>query len=144
LEISYENFKSNYKDYRLDKDFQSLDAWKKCRKVKLYFCNKILSKLPAEEKFNLNIQIRKTSISITANIAEGYGRYHFKEGIRFYRISRASLYELKDHLISCVDLNYINDEEFVIALNLIESAKTTLNGFIKFVGNKIKSEKTSK
>jgi four helix bundle protein len=104
----------------------------------------MLSKLPAEEKFNLNIQIRKTSISITANIAEGYGRYHFKEGIQFYRISRASLYELKDHLISCVDLNYINDEEFVIALNLIESAKTTLNGFIKFVGNKIKSEKTSK
>ena len=101
-------------------------------------------KYQSEERFGLSSQLRRAGVSVPSNIAEGYGRYHFKEGIQFYRISRASLYELKDHLISCVDLNYINDEEFVIALNLIESAKTTLNGFIKFVGNKIKSEKTSK
>ena len=136
--IGRENFKFDYKNYDLGKDFQSLDAWKKCRNVKLFFYNQILPKLPATEKYNLNIQIRKASISITSNIAEGYGRYHFREGIQFYRISRASLYELKDHLISCFDLEFINKEDFSITLNLIESAKTTLNGFIKFVRNKNK------
>jgi four helix bundle protein len=66
--------------------------------------------LPKEEKFNLDIQIRKASVSSTSNTAEGYGRYHYQEGIQFYRISRGSLFELKDHLISCYDIGYIADE----------------------------------
>jgi len=58
----------------------------------------IIPKLPVEEKYCLSNQIRKTSISITANIAGGYGPYYYHEGIQFYRIARGSLYELKDHL----------------------------------------------
>jgi four helix bundle protein len=135
-ENSWEIVKKIHKNYDSNKDFSSLDAWKKCRLVKLFFYNLIVSHLPPEERFNLNIQIRKAAISITANIAEGYGRYHFAEGLQFYRIVRSSLYELKDHLLSCIDLNYISDEEFEKALHLIESAKATLNGFIKFVKKK--------
>lgn len=119
--------------YNSFKDFTTLDAWKKCRTVKLFFYEEVISKLPDEEKFNLNIQIRKASISITANIAEGYGRFHYQEGIQFYRISRASLYELKDHLISCSDLKYIGEEELQKGTNLIEDAKITLNGYIGYV-----------
>lgn len=51
--------------------------------------------------------MRKASISVTANIAEGYGRFHYQELLQFFRIARGSLYELKDHLISCNDLSYI-------------------------------------
>lgn len=91
------------------KDFTTLEAWIKCREVKLFFYNKVLPGLPKEEKFNLDIQIRKASVSTTSNISEGYGRYHYQEGIRFYRISRGLLYELKDHLISCYDIGYIDD-----------------------------------
>nr|MBC8175431.1 four helix bundle protein [Candidatus Neomarinimicrobiota bacterium] len=69
---------------------------------------------------------------------EGYGRFHYKEGIQFYRISRASIYELKDHLISCLDFNYINKELFSEGVDLIESAKQKLNGYIIFVKKKIK------
>jgi len=72
--------------YNSNKDFTSLSAWNKCRIVKLFFYNKILKCLPKEEKFNLDIQIRKASISSTSNIAEDYGRYHCQEGIQFYRI----------------------------------------------------------
>lgn len=93
--------------YNENKDFTSLDAWKKARLVKLFFYNEVIPLLPAEEKYNLNIQIRKSGVSITANISEGYGRYNYREGIQFYRISRGSMYELKDHLISCYDFNYI-------------------------------------
>lgn len=122
-------------NYNYKKDFTSLVAWERAREVKKYFYNIILQRIQIEEKYTLGHQIRKTLISITANIAEGYGRYHYKEGIQFYRISRASLYELKDHLITCFDLNYINKELLKEGLNKIEQAKITLNGFIHYTKN---------
>ncbi len=94
----------------------------------MFFYNKIITKLPREEKFNLDTQIRKAAFSITANISEGYGRYNYQEGIQFYRISRASLYELKDHLISCYDLESIDKGLIEEGKELIEEAKRTLNG----------------
>jgi len=123
--------------YSGNKDFTSLIAWQKCRDVKLFFYNKIIPLLPREEKNNLDYQIRRASISTTANIAEGYGRYHYKEGVQYYRISRASLYELKDHLISCFDLKFINDKLKNEGEVLIEEAKKTLNGYLNFVKSKL-------
>ncbi len=119
--------------YNALKDFTTLDAWKKARLVKLFFYKEVIPHLPAEEKFNLNMQIRKAGVSGTANISEGYGRYHYQEGIQFYRISRGSIYELKDHLISCYDFEYISKDIFEKGISLIEDAKVTLNGYIKFV-----------
>jgi four helix bundle protein len=106
--------------------------WKYARELKIYFYGKILPCIQFEEKLTLGRQIRKTLISITANIAEGYGRYHFKKGIQFYRVSRASLYELKDHLITCYDLNYIKRQLLVLGIKKIEKTKITLNGYIFF------------
>lgn len=119
--------------YDSGKDFTTLESWNKARTVKLYFYNSILPSLPIEEKFGLDTQIRKASISITANIAEGYGRFHYQEGLQFYRISRASLNELKDHLISALDLQYIGKPIFDEGIELIEESKKTLNGYIGFV-----------
>lgn len=133
--------KESYDD---NKDFTTLEAWLKSREVKLFFYDKILPLLPNEEKYNLDFQIRKAGVSTTTNIAEGYGRYHLQEGIQFYRISRGSLYELKDHLISCYDFKYINDELKHEGLKLIETAKRILNGFINFVNNKINQSKVNK
>lgn len=121
--------------YNSQKDFTTLDAWKKARLVKLFFYKEIIPHLPVEEKFNLNMQIRKAGVSGTANISEGYGRYHYQEGIQFYRISRGSIYELKDHLISCYDFEFISKTVFEKGISLIEDAKVTLNGFIKFVSS---------
>lgn len=123
--------------YNEQRDFTTLNCWKDDREVKLFFYNKILKQISYEEKNNLGFQIRKSAISITANIAEGYGRFHYKEGVQYYRISRGSLYELKDHLISCLDLRFIDEERFKEGLDLIESAKQTINGFINYVKNKI-------
>ncbi|MDZ7741764.1 MAG: four helix bundle protein [Bacteroidota bacterium] len=118
--------------YRSDKDFTSLAAWQNAREVKLFFYINVLPKLPEIEKYNLNIQIRKAAISGTANIAEGYGRFHYQEAIQFYRISRASIYELKDHLISAFDLGFIVEKIHDDGLGLIEKAKVSINGFIKY------------
>ena len=119
--------------YNSAKDFVTLDAWKKARLVRIFFYSDIIPVLPSEEKYNLGSQIRRASVSATANISEGYGRFHYKEGIQFYRIARGSLCELKDHLICCRDLECIDDSRFEKGIDLIEQAKVTLNGFIKFV-----------
>lgn len=104
--VSHVNFKLEEPGsvYDATRDFTTLEAWQKAREVKLFFVGKVIQKLPSAEKYNLGIQIRKAAVSTTANIAEGYGRFHYQEGIQFYRIARGSLYELKDHLISCHDL----------------------------------------
>ncbi len=118
--------------YNASKDFTSLACWQKARALKLFFFQEILPLIPSSEKFNLDIQIRKAIVSGTANIAEGYGRFHHREGIQFYRISRGSIYELKDHLITCKDYGYINNKKYEKGLSLIEDAKIALNGYIRY------------
>ena len=102
------------------------------------FIIKLFLNCLARRKFNLDTQIRKAAVSITANISEGYGRYNYQEGKQFYRISRASLYELKDHLISCYDLEYIDRGLIEEGKELIEEAKRMLNGYITYVKSKKK------
>ena len=89
--------------------------------------------LPSEERYNLGMQVRRASVSVTANISEGYGRYNHQECIHFYRIARGSIYELKDHITTCLDLNFVDKELFDRAMTLIEDAKKTLNGYIQYV-----------
>lgn len=120
-------------EYNEFKDFTMLHAWEKARLLKLFFYREVIPLLPPEEKFNLNFQIRKASVSASANISEGYGRYHDKEAIQFYRISRGSINELKDHLLSCHDLNFVSQEIYEKGISLIEDAKITLNGYMKYV-----------
>lgn len=130
MENIFEDPKGSYNENR---DFTSLICWQDARNVKLFFYKKVLPKLPESEKYNLDIQIRKSIISSTANVAEGYGRYHYQEGIQFYRISRGSTYESKDYLISSYDLSYISEELYKQGLELIEKAKISINGYIKYV-----------
>jgi four helix bundle protein len=122
-------------EYNSYKDFTTLEAWKKARALKLFFYREVLPVLPREERFNLGVQVRRASVSVTANISEGYGRYYHQESIHFYRIARGSIYELKDHITTCLDLNLVDEELFDRGMVLIEDAKKTLNGYIKFLKN---------
>ncbi len=77
------------------------------------FSNKISSLiklLPEIEKFRLKEQMRRAKLSLTNNIAEGYGRFHYKENIQFCRQSRGSLFELIDDFNECFDEGYINEK----------------------------------
>jgi four helix bundle protein len=118
--------------YHTYKDFTSLQCWKDARDVKRFFCFDVIPKLPKDEKYNLDIQIKKAAVCTTANISEGYGRYHYSEAIQFYRISRGSLYELKDHIISCYDFGYLSEKITNIGKQKIEKAKISLNGYIAY------------
>ena len=78
-------------------------------------------------------QIRRSSKSITANIAEGYGRYHFLDSLRFYSIARGEINETLAHYANALVLGYIKQEEFNTIYMLIRKAESTLNGFMAHV-----------
>lgn len=116
------------------KTFEDLNCWKKARELRVK-TSKLVKNFPKEEKFSLTSQIIRASRSVTYNIAEGYGRYHFKENAQFCRISRGSLYEVLDQLIVAKDENYISDEVFSeFKKDIIENIRI-LNGYIKYLIN---------
>lgn len=112
--------------------FEDLEVWKKGREVRL-FVQKMVKKLPPEEKYALANQLRRSSRSITNNIAEGYGRFFYQENIQFCRISRGSLNETLDHMIVAFDENYINDLELNEFRVLHDNCLKVLNGYISYL-----------
>lgn len=111
--------------------FEDLEVWKKGREVRL-FVQTVVKKFPAEEKFALTLQIRKSSRSITNNIAEGYGRFFYQENIQFCRISRGSLTETLDHMMVAFDEKYINEVELKEFRVLHDDCLRLLNGYISY------------
>jgi four helix bundle protein len=116
------------------KSFEDLNCWKTARELRQEISILIL-KFPSHEKFELISQMRRASRSVTHNIAEGYGRFHFKENAQFCRISRGSLYELSDQLITALDEGYIEEEYYKkLKIKVIECI-AILNGYIKYLIN---------
>jgi len=113
--------------------FQDLDVWKTGRDIRkrLYL---LTHRLPDFERYNLASQIRRAAVSLTANIAEGYGRFHFKENIQCCRISRGSAYELVDHLITCQDECYLTKDEVKSLHEELFTFLRLLNGYIRSIG----------
>ena len=124
------------------RSFEDLECWKACTDFRR-FIRRLIRKLPAEEKYELVSQMKRASRSITNNIAEGYGRFHFKENAQFSRQSRGSLYELKDDLIISLDEQYITQEEFQEGVQKFEKCVSLLNGYINYLikadNNKLKT-----
>jgi four helix bundle protein len=93
---------------------------------------RVASLLPVEEKYNLADQLRRASTSVILNIAEGYGRYHYLDSLRFYYIARDSIMEVLSALIACDDLKYTRNE-IAQQRELCHSALRSLNGYIRYV-----------
>ncbi len=70
--------------------FETLEVWKEARKLRIEF-SRILKSFPKDEKYKLADQITRDSRSVTNNIAEGYGRFHFQDNIQYCRQARGSL-----------------------------------------------------
>ncbi|MDN5202956.1 four helix bundle protein [Fulvivirgaceae bacterium BMA10] len=114
------------------KSFEDLDCWKSCRDLRVDL-SKMIKKFPDKEKFLLADQIVRASRSVTNNIAEGYGRYHYKENAQFCRQSRGSLFELIDHLIIALEESYITKKEYENVRRLIDKSLALLNGYINYL-----------
>ena len=90
-------------------------------------------RLPANEKYDMAQQVRRSSKSVTANIAEGYGRYHYLDSLKFYSNARGSLNETLGHFINARVLEYVDQVYFEQLYNLTRQAEKALNGFMNHV-----------
>jgi four helix bundle protein len=114
------------------KSFEELDCWKACTEVRR-FITALIKKYPKEEKFALIDDMKRAARSTTHNIAEGFGRFHFQENVQFCRLSRGSLNELIDQLITSKDEGYIQENEYIEGRKLIFKALKLLNGYINYL-----------
>jgi four helix bundle protein len=126
---------SEKKDTGSFKGFEELDCWRACRTLRQY-TSKLVKGYPKDERYRIVDDMIRASRSTTHNIAEGFGRFHFQENIQFCRISRGSLYELKDQLICSLDDGLIKAKEYEEGVELIEKATALLNGYIKYLNKR--------
>ena len=111
--------------------FKELKVWQKAIELVTNTYLKTQS-FPKEEIYGLTNQIRRCSISIPSNIAEGLGRRTAQDTIQFLHISRGSLYELETQIYLAFDQKYINEIDLETFLNQILACKKLLNGFINY------------
>jgi four helix bundle protein len=119
--------------------FTELETWKQARKIRILI-SELVKSFPNEEKFRLTDQIIRCSRSIGNNIAEGHGRFHFQDNIRFCIIARGSLSETLDHMIIARDENYIDNETFKSFQHDYDQCLKLLNGYISFIKKKKNDE----
>lgn len=115
------------------KSFEDLEAYKACREFRRFISSQITPKLITAKDFDLTSQLRRSSRSVTANIAEGYGRYHYLDNSKFCSNARGSLYESLEHLITAYDDQIISDSDLAQARSLHDHAAKILNGYITYL-----------
>ena len=116
------------------KHFRDLRAWQQCRVVRQRI-RLLVKGWPSEEKFRLTDQIIRSSRVPTSHIAEGYGRFHEKDNVRFCRIARGSLYETQDHLITACDEGIIEEAVRNEHVDMIEGTIRTVNAYINYLNS---------
>ena len=115
--------------------FEELACWKACREVRR-FIYKLVKKYPKEELFGSVQDMKRAARSTTHNIAEGFGRFHYQENIQFCRHSRGSLHELIDQLITSLDEEYIDQQDYDKGRELISKALGLLNDYINYLSRR--------
>jgi len=109
--------------------FTDLYVWQESHKLVLMIYT-VTKKFPKEEIFGITSQMRRSAVSITSNIAEGFARRSKKEKLQFYTIARGSLIELESQLLVVRDILYIQTKEFEEVYRQIEISHRLLNAFI--------------
>jgi len=112
------------------KNFKDIIAWQKSYQLTLLIY-KYSKHFPKNEEFGLKSQIRRASVSIISNIAEGFKRKGIKDQLRFYNQSQSSLEEVKCQMMLAHDLRYLEYEKYSELSHLSEEAAKVLYGWIK-------------
>ena len=112
------------------KNFTDLVTWQKGHTL-VITVYKLTKNFPADERYGLVSQMRRCSVSITSNIAEGFGRRTGKEKIRFYDIAIGSLFELQNQVLLSQGLGYLDESQIALIQPLALEVNRLLNGLIK-------------
>ena len=123
--------------------FEDLDVWRVCRDLRTQIAT-IARTFPKDEQYRLRDQLLRASRSVTANLAEGYGRFHYAENIQYARQARGSLYEIIDHLTVAQEEKLISDETFALVRESVLRAVLVVNGFIRYLSKAKMSSRSSR
>ena len=121
--------KHNTDRFRTFEDLEVYQVAREFRK-KMY---EVTRRLPAFEKFELASQIRRAAVSLTNNIAEGHGRYHFADQVRFFLGSRGSLQELVDDINICEDEKYLENATLAELKTEAWRVLGLINGYLRYL-----------
>ena len=116
--------------------YKNLDAYKAAKELTLYVYS-LLKKYPSHEQYALCDQMRRATISIPSNLAEGMGRMAIKERLRFMDIANGSLMEVLCQLDISQSLNYISEEELLKAEELATHFSKVMSGLRKYLTGKL-------
>jgi len=112
------------------KDFRDLKVWEEAHLLTLEVYG-VTAKFPREEIFGLTSQMRRSSVSIGANIAEGCGKRGNNEFQRFLQIAAASASELDYHLLLAHDLKFLTDSDYQTLANHLSRLRKMLTSLIQ-------------
>ena len=121
--------------------FYELPVYKTCRAFRKKVSVIARNSFPKIEQFLLTAQILDSSRSISANIAEGFGRFHHQENIQFTRQSRGSLSETLEHMITAYDDKYVTRAVLTEIDKDYKECLKQLNGYIKYLKTAKEGEK---
>lgn len=116
--------------------FTDLEAWKEARMLVKIVYDFTLA-FPKEEMYGLQSQIKRSVISIPSNIAEGCGRSHPKDSMRFFFIARGSAYELETQFYLSFDLGFIDETVLKLLTDRLTKIRMLLAGLINHQKNQI-------
>jgi four helix bundle protein len=120
---------------RTFKTFEDLELYRLARAFRTSMYG-VARRLPEFEKFELAAQIRRAAVSLTNNIAEGHGRYHYLDQIRFTLIARGSLEELIDDLNVCADEAYVPQTEVAGLKDSAWQVHRVMAGYLRYLREK--------
>lgn len=111
------------------KSFTDLIVWKEGHEL-VIMVYKITKIFPKEETYSLIDQMRRAAASVTANIAEGFGRHGYREKLQFYYLAQGSLTELKNFILIAKDVGYLNKNNLNSLVDQANHTHKLLQGFI--------------
>jgi four helix bundle protein len=101
--------------------------------LRLFVARQVVALLPRDERYRLGDQLLRASRATTANIAEGYGRFHYLDNAKFCSNARGSCWETLDHLITGNDEGFISTELLNQGRMLVNQAVKVLNGYMNYL-----------
>lgn len=110
--------------------FTDLNVWNEGHMLVLIIY-KLTKNFPKEETYSMVDQMRRAAASVTANIAEGFGRQTYKEKVQFYYMAQGSLTELKNFILIAKDVGYINDKDYQFLIQQSNLTHKLLQGLIR-------------
>jgi len=113
--------------------FEDLECWKAARELRQFVVENVVLRLPAEERFRLGDQLLRSARSGHNNIAEGHGRFHHLDKVKFLSNARGSVEETLDHVIDAVDEGFIDEAILRETRKRVETASRLLNGYAAYL-----------